>query len=75
MNNHSWQDVALAAIAIIPGCVAAVVAAWSSLKNGKKLDTLHKKKEWPELNVNLWPDDGNTASNPDWYKAPTLWSK
>lgn len=37
MSNATWQDVALALIAAIPGAIAAV----SSLQNGRKIDKNH----------------------------------
>lgn len=36
--THTWQDVCLALIAILPGTVAAIVSAVSSVKNGTKID-------------------------------------
>jgi hypothetical protein len=75
MNTHSWQDVVLAAIAILPGITAAIVAAVSSVRNGHKLNRLsdgerRRGSRRNEKRRNL--DDGNTASNPDWYKAPDV---
>ena len=47
MNAHSWQDVALALIAGIPACIAAI----SSLRNG--IEQKRVKEELKETNGHL----------------------
>ena len=60
---HTWIDVALTAIAALPGVIAAV----SSLKNGRTLRENGRRKSSTTLRSKKKGERG-----PDWYKAPDL---
>ncbi len=72
MTDITLEHITAAILAAVPATIAAI----SSLRNG--IEQKRVRHELAEVNGKLKKkpdlDDGNTASNPDWYVAPKLWS-
>jgi hypothetical protein len=63
-NPHTWMDVCVIAIVSAPGVIAAV----SSLRNGKKLDRVNGAPKPAARKSSKQKDAGQQ----DWYKPPDL---
>jgi len=73
--QHTWIDLCIAAVLSLP----AIIAAVSSLRNGKHLEKLNGAKEAQTLGFNLSSTGSGSASqvkkqpikngsHPDWYE-------
>jgi hypothetical protein len=75
-NHYTWLDVLGALVVAAP----AIIAAISSIKNGREQKRVRKELEAVNNVVKVGlpkrpkrrkgSDDGNTASDPDWYVPP-----
>ncbi len=71
MSDITVEHLVAAILAAVPGAIAAI----SSLRNGQEQKRV--RTELQEVNGHLKKknlQDGNTASDPDWYSAPILWT-
>jgi hypothetical protein len=82
MSDQTIEHIVTAVLAAIPATIAAV----SSIRNG--VEQKRVREELAEVNgkvsgsgsdgkslkkkATFGPDDRQTASNPDWYRAPKL---
>ncbi len=69
MSDITIEHLTAAILAAVPGAIAAI----SSLRNGQEQKRV--REELREVNGHLKKnlEDGDTASDPDWYRAPALW--
>lgn len=63
---HTWVDVALAFVLALP----AIIAACSSLRNGRKIEKLNGAEAGRTKKVKKRPKPN--GQHPDWYTPPKL---